>query len=63
MTKWLNANKLKPNISKTFQLKTKTNDSSHQLKIEPDYFMKNECKYLGITVDSKSPTVRTNLLL
>ena len=30
ITKWLNANKLKLNISKTFQLNTKTSASSHQ---------------------------------
>ena len=53
ITKWLNAKKLKLNISKTFQLNTKTSASSHQFKIESDYsVMKNKCKYLVITVDS-----------
>ena len=36
ITKWLNANKLKLNISKTFQLNTKTSASSHQFKVESD---------------------------
>ena len=54
ITKWLNANKVKLNISKTFQLNNKTSASSHQFKIEYHYVvMKNEWKYLGITVDSK----------
>ena len=51
---WLNANKLKLNLSKTFQISTKASASSLRFNIASGLInIDHECKYLGLIIDSK----------
>ena len=51
VARWLNANKLKLNLSKTFQISTKASASSLRFDIVSSLI--NECKYPGLKIDSK----------
>ena len=56
VARWLNANKLKLNLSKTFQISTKASASSLSLRFNIASSLINidhERKYLGLIIDSK----------
>ena len=54
VARWLNANKLELNFSKTFQISTKASASSLRFNFASSLInIDHECKYLGLKINSK----------